>query len=318
MQNLLKKIEHSFQKRDDRKTLRLFHGDSEGESRLFIEKFSNDSKTIVWVNEKERLNRPIFTGSERKQIVAFIENFFKEEKVSVYWMFKPMKGLPPIEPECLLGEDCSEILTEELGLSYKIKQKNVRHPGLFLDHYPLRKWMIDSKAIKGNVLNTFSYTGSLSCAAFKGGAETVTTLDLSKSTIEWAKENWLLNQFPENKGDFIYGDYFEWLPRFHKKKRFFNAVILDPPSFSRGKNGVFSTKKDLETLHVLALSVLSTEGYLISSINSETISLSDYIKEIQKIVLSQNRTFQFIRELKAEPIGFPKAEHLKGVILKIK
>src|SRR6202041_44691 len=142
-----------------------------------------------------------------------------------------------------------------------------KHPGLFLDHAPLRAWLKENS--KGlNVLNTFAYTGSLSVAAGVGGAKKVTTLDLSRPTLEWARENWELNRLAEKNSDFIFGDYFEWIPRLAKKNQLFDCVILDPPSFSRGKKGGFSTTKDLRTLHELALDCVAPEGVLVTSINS--------------------------------------------------
>ena len=167
------------------------------------------------------------------------------------------------------------------------------------------------------VLNTFSYTGSLSLAARFGGASHVTTLDLSRPTIEWAKTNWKLNHLPEESSDFIFGDVFEWLPKFKKRERSFDVVILDPPSFSRGTKGNFSTSKDLKKLHSLAVDLLNPKGLLITSINSRNVSKEQYLDEVEAAAKSLGRKVKVLKELGAPSSSFPKWDSLKGWVFEV-
>jgi 23S rRNA G2069 N7-methylase RlmK/C1962 C5-methylase RlmI len=316
---LTEKLKSAFLLRQKRlaesECVRLFHGDTEGDPRLLIEKFG----PVFWVFEKEREGLPLVRPEEKESVVNAIRVGIPqlEEDFSVYWLLRPKGKLPSDEPELLRGKDREEIIASELGIKYLIRSKKVRHPGLFLDHFPLRKWLMASQQIRGRVLNTFSYTGSLSCAAHFGGAREVLTLDLSKPTIEWAKENWKLNGYPEAAGDFIFGDVFEWLPKFKKKGRQFDHLILDPPSFSRGKSGTFSTEKNMNDLHGLALDLLVPGGLLISSINSETISQDAFQKTLIQLLQKRKQEFEILSPLSADPVGFPRATHLKGLIVRI-
>src|SRR5207302_10719388 len=89
------------------------------------------------------------------------------------------------------------------------------------------------------ILNTFAYTCAFSVCAAKAGART-TSLDLSKKYLEWGKRNFTLNRLDPAGHDFIYGDTFAWLRRLAKKRRRFDCVVLDPPTFSRSKeHGAF-------------------------------------------------------------------------------
>ena len=169
---------------------------------------------------------------------------------------------------------------KEFGVPYLAQMENTKHPGLFLDHAPLRKWLLHTQKNK-RVLNLFSYTGSLSVAAAMGGAKQVTTLDLSKATIDWAKENWANAKLPSEMGDFIYGDVFEWLPKMRKRNAEFDTILCDPPSFSRSKNGTFSTNKDGAKLHAEILPLLAKGGILVTSINSENVSERNFLKDIE-------------------------------------
>jgi 23S rRNA (cytosine1962-C5)-methyltransferase len=101
---------------------------------------------------------------------------------------------------------------------------------------------------KSEILNCFAYTCGFSLCAAKAGART-TSLDLSKKYLEWGKRNFALNGLDPAAHDFIYGDTFDWLRRLAKKGRAFDAVVLDPPTFSQSKeHGAFRAKKITENL----------------------------------------------------------------------
>ena len=102
-------------------------------------------------------------------------------------------------------------------------------------------------------MNCFAYTCGFSVCAAKAGART-TSLDLSKKYLEWGKRNFALNGLDPAAHDFIYGDTFDWLRRLAKKGRAFDAVVLDPPTFSQSKeHGTFRAEKDYGKLVTAAL-----------------------------------------------------------------
>lgn len=213
------------------------------------------------------------------------------------------------------------IALQEHQAQYSIQLLETKHPGLFLDHAPLRRWLTQTQHHM-RVLNLFAYTGSLSIAAGLAGPRSVTTVDLSKSTIDWAKENWALNpSLSQVDAEFIYGDVFEWLPRLHKKGLQFDTILSDPPSFSRSKAKTFSTQKDLKSLHEMIFQLLSPGGLLVTSINSENISELAFIREIEEAALSQKRKISILKRIDL-PETFPtqssglKDRYLKGFIIR--
>ncbi len=126
---------------------------------------------------------------------------------------------------------------------------------------------------------------------------------------------------PPDRARFIAGDVFEWLPRLRKSEERYDCVILDPPSFSRGKKGVFSTSKDLERLHGLAMDLLAPGGFLVSSINSAEIPRPKYEQEVFSAARSHKLRFQVLDEI-TQPETFPTTlgasaeRYLKGWVLK--
>lgn len=69
--------------------------------------------------------------------------------------------------------------------------------GLFLDHRPTRM-KIASIAKGQRFLNLFCYTATASVHAAVAGAKTTTSVDLSKTYLAWAEDNFRLNGFLKN------------------------------------------------------------------------------------------------------------------------
>src|SRR5690606_33295299 len=113
---------------------------------------------------------------------------------------------------------------------FKINLYDYLDTGLFLDHRPLRK-IIRKESKNKEVLNLFAYTGSISIAAALGGGH-VTTVDMSKTYINWAKDNFRLNHQMIDGHRFVAENAFDFLRSDESK---YDIIILDPPSFSNSK-----------------------------------------------------------------------------------
>lgn len=105
--------------------------------------------------------------------------------------------------------------------------------GLFLDHRLMRQ-KIFSLAKGKDVLNLFSYTGSVSVFAALGDAKSVTSIDLSKTYTEWAQENFKLNKIKMGPHRFLTADVLQYLGESAVKPEY-DLIFLDPPTFSNSK-----------------------------------------------------------------------------------
>src|SRR5690349_2794991 len=83
---------------------------------------------------------------------------------------------------------------EENELKFLVNLTDYLDTGLFLDHRITRQ-MVREKSAGKNVLNLFCYTGSFSVYAAAGGAASITSVDLSKTYLGWAENNFKLNHF---------------------------------------------------------------------------------------------------------------------------
>jgi 23S rRNA (cytosine1962-C5)-methyltransferase len=297
-------------------SLRVFYGpgESSGEWKsLALDRFE-DHYWATWWGAAGQLSP---TAAAIERLADFLGG---KGALSAVVLFRPQKGTPEL-PVALLGSPSdAPLIAGENGLRFQIRLLGVRHPGLFLDHAPLRGWL-RQRAAGWRVLNTFAYTGSLSVAAAAGGATEVTTLDLSTSTVRWAEDNWKVNDLPAERGRFISGDVFEWLPRLARKGERFDCVILDPPSFSRGKKGSFSVAKDLRKLHELAIAVLGEQGILVTSTNSEELPQARFESEVLAAARAARSDFEVLARIDLPEtfptrLAGPADRYLKGLILR--
>jgi len=239
-------------------------------------------------------------------------------------------------PQKALGDDAlGGFVVRENGIEFALGFNEGCSVGLFLDQRDNRRRFLTGHVAAGfalfnaergtrkaelEILNTFAYTCGFSVCAAKAGART-TSLDLSKKYLEWGKRNFALNRLDPAGHDFIYGDTFAWLRRLAKKRRRFDCVVLDPPTFSRSKeHGAFQAEKDYGELVAAALSVLKVNGVLLASANAAKLSPEEFLEQVTGAVRAAQR--HIVQQHYApQPPDFPitRAEpaHLKTVWLRV-
>lgn len=115
-------------------------------------------------------------------------------------------------------------------------------------------------------LNAFAYTGGFSLAAARGGAR-VTTLDLGQPYLDWARDNFRLNQLDPDDHFWVRGDALDWLRRWGRAGRSFAGIVLDPPTFGRHGREVWRVERDLAPLVASAVALLDRGGVILVSSN---------------------------------------------------
>jgi 23S rRNA (cytosine1962-C5)-methyltransferase len=162
----------------------------------------------------------------------------------------------------------------EGGLRFLVNLSDYLDTGLFLDHRPTRA-LVRAQSRDKDVLNLFAYTGSFSVYAAAGGARSVTTVDLSNTYIDWARDNFLLNALPLEPHEFVAANVLEYLPTL--PSRSMDLIVCDPPTFSNSKKmpGVFDVQRDHPALVNQCLRILRKDGVLYFSTNNRRFRLYD-------------------------------------------
>lgn len=161
----------------------------------------------------------------------------------------------------------------EDGLRFLVNLSDYVDTGLFLDHRETRK-MVRERAKGKHFLNLFAYTGSFSVYAAAGGAESTTTVDWSKTYLDWAKKNMEANGFTGVDHQFVAEDTLEFLRKTSQK---FDLVVVDPPTFSNKKGR--DSDWDVQAEHVQLLKLigdrLSPNGTIFFSTNFRRFRLEE-------------------------------------------
>ena len=160
-------------------------------------------------------------------------------------------------------------IIEEGGCKLLVNFEDYLDTGLFLDHRPMRL-LIQQQAKDKRFLNLFAYTGTATVHAAMGGAKSTTTVDMSNTYINWAKNNMALNK-STGEHEFIQADCLEWLEHEARQPypRQYDLIFLDPPTFSNSKrmDDVFDIQNDHVQLIKNAVTLLAPDGVLYFSTN---------------------------------------------------
>jgi 23S rRNA (cytosine1962-C5)-methyltransferase len=126
-----------------------------------------------------------------------------------------------------------------------------RHLGVFPETASHWDFIVDSvhqATPRPNVLNLFGYTGLATLAAASAGAS-VTHVDASKKSVNWARENQELSGLGDKPIRWIVEDALKYVQREAKRGVKYDGIILDPPKFGRGPKGeVWEVYKSLPNL----------------------------------------------------------------------
>ena len=125
----------------------------------------------------------------------------------------------------------------------KLGTTDFGHLGVFPETRDLWRWIRETLKNSAktrreplNFLNLFAYSGGATLAAAQGGAHCC-HVDASKGMVHWARENAALNKLEDHPIRWIVEDVNKFLQRELRRGRRYDAILLDPPSFGRGKSG---------------------------------------------------------------------------------
>jgi 23S rRNA (cytosine1962-C5)-methyltransferase len=161
-----------------------------------------------------------------------------------------------------LGRKGERLEVREGELRFLVNLDDYLDTGLFADHRETRA-RVGKEARGKSFLNLFAYTGSFTCAAALGGAQSTTTVDASQIYLDWAGDNLRINAL--TPGELVCGE----VDRFLEKGGRWDLCVLDPPSFSDKGGRAFDVQRDHRALIEKTLAVLSPGGVLWFSTNHQ-------------------------------------------------
>src|ERR1044071_3217521 len=189
----------------------------------------------------------------------------------VFTRFIPTKNERREPPVLVVGDPGESLQTvvAEWYLRFGIDFGTGYSPGLFLDQRENRRYL--RHIAPERLLNCFAYTCSFSVHAACNGGSTL-NIDLSKKYLARGRENFVLNNLPTLDHRFITDDVRSVLPRLARRGEKFDAIIIDPPTFSRSPEGkTFQVQHDFENLLISALAVADRDARVLVSTNCSAL-----------------------------------------------
>jgi 23S rRNA (cytosine1962-C5)-methyltransferase len=208
----------------------------------------------------------------------------------------------------------------EGGLCFEADVQRGQKTGFFLDQRDNRR-IVPTLSRGRTMLNAFSFSGGFSLYAARGGAISVTDLDISSHALEAAKRNFGLNQsepaVARCRHELVQADAFAWLEENPKRK--FDLIVLDPPSLAKREAERAGAIRAYARLAELGIKHLSRDGILLASSCSAHVSVDEFFGAVRQSAAKSGRRFnelQTTRHAPDHPAMFKEAQYLKAIYLK--
>ena len=201
-----------------------------------------------------------------------------------------------------LREDNSALIEIREGpFAFKVNLYDYLDTGLFLDGRLIRQYLYEH-ASNCSVLNLFAYTCSASVAAALGGASLITSVDMSKTYLEWGYENFLLNQIEAHSHEFIQADVLAFVSKDPEHK--YDLIYVDPPTFSNSKRmqNTFDVRRDHLQLLGNLTRFLRDGGEVVFCTNLRSFRIDERLDEFGYSVTDLSS--------KTLPFDFKRNEHI--------
>jgi 23S rRNA (cytosine1962-C5)-methyltransferase len=206
-------------------------------------------------------------------------------------------------------------------LKYGVELGAGQKTGFYLDQRENRK--VAAGYMRGaRVLDLFCYSGGFSLAASAlGGASEVLGIDSSQTAVALARANAALNSI--SNVHFEAGDCFDALDALTSQRRRFDAVILDPPKFTRSRRSVDEALRAYHRINQLAVDLLTPGGILVTCSCSGSVTREDLLYVLAGVAQQTGRDVQVLEQRGAaqdHPVSATclESEYLKCCICRVK
>jgi 23S rRNA (cytosine1962-C5)-methyltransferase len=296
---------------------RWINGESDGWPGLVLDRYDRTLVvklyTAAWLPRLEEITGLITTRLRPDRIVLRLSR-------NIQKLAQQQGG--KADGQVLLGPPLDGPVTFlETGLRFEADVARGQKTGFFLDQRENRR-QVEALACGREVLNAFSFSGGFSLYAARGGARSVTDLDLSAHALESGKRNVALNAANASvtscRHEFVQADAFEWLNQ--QAGRRFDLVILDPPSLAKREDERSGAIRAYGRLASSGIEHLTRGGILVACSCSAHVVAEEFFETVRRAAANSDRTFKELRTTRHaldHAATFKEAEYLKAIYLKV-
>ncbi|HEY5808469.1 MAG TPA: bifunctional 23S rRNA (guanine(2069)-N(7))-methyltransferase RlmK/23S rRNA (guanine(2445)-N(2))-methyltransferase RlmL, partial [Povalibacter sp.] len=170
-----------------------------------IDLYGDGSEQWAYVQEYEapRTIEPEAVRARRREVLAVIPEVLSLPTERIHLRRrKQQKGTAQYEK---VSDEREFVEVREGPYRFLVNFHDYLDTGLFLDHR-LTRQRVGELAQGRRFLNLFAYTGTATVYAAGAGASASTTVDMSRTYLEWAKRNIALNQLAGPQHGFVQED----------------------------------------------------------------------------------------------------------------
>jgi len=299
---------------------RLIHGESDGWPGLVLDHYDTTLVlkiyTAAWLPRLDEMLTLLKENVPCERIVLRLSRNIQAAAEHRTPVRRDGEILFSQRAETMLG---APIIFLENGLRFEADVLRGQKTGFFLDQRENRR-EVETLARGRRVLNAFSFSGGFSVYAARGGAKSVTDLDMSAHAVESAKRNFALNQnFPgvaACRHETVRADAFEWMASEAEK---FDLIVLDPPSLAKRAAEHEGAIRAYERLNSQGIEKLARDGILVAGSCSAHVPAMEFFDAVRRAAMKSGRKFSEFKTLQHppdHPAAFKEAEYLKVIYLK--
>ena len=216
-------------------------------------------------------------------------------------------------------EHTTLVITEN-GIKYNVDVENGQKTGFFLDQKYNRRAV--AHLAKGRkVLDCFTHTGAFALNAARGGAQSVTAVDISQEAVDMTTKNIEMNGLTNVTA--IKADVFNLLTKLiEEKNKDYDFIILDPPAFTKSHATVTNAYRGYKDINLRAMKLLPRGGYLATCSCSHFMKEDLFLKMLNEAASDAKVTLRQIEARQQSPdhpivFGIPETYYLKFYLFQI-
>ena len=309
-----------FYRKED--SYRLLFAESDLVPGLVVDRFA-DVSGHVWLSVQFLT---LAVDRVRSEIVAALnevvhpDGIFERSDVHV----RGLEGIEERKGWIFLADGKTEsdpvITILENGIKIQVDLENGQKTGYFLDQKDNRR-LIAGLSKGMSVLDTFTHTGAFGLNAWKGGASSVVSVDISEEAVATVNANIALNGAGKVMSA-VTADVFDLLKEYERDGKQFDLIILDPPAFTKSAKMIEKAYGGYKEINLRAMKILRSGGILMTCSCSHFFDADHFYHMIQNAAMDSHKTVQVLGKYGPGPdhptlVGYPESDYLKCAVLRV-
>jgi len=297
--------------------LRLVNGESDGWPGLVLDRYGSSLVlklyTAAWLPRLADIQRLILGAIPAERLVLRLSRNIQNTAAEVSFSDGQILHGPPLE---------TPVTFLESGIQFESDVLRGQKTGFFLDQRDNRR-RVETFSRGARVLNAFSFSGGFSLYAARGGAKSVTDLDISAHALAAAQRNFQLNLTDPDVAacnhQTIQTDAFKWLEEARSQQ--FDVLVVDPPSLAKREAERNGAIQAYGRLNSNALRLLRANGVLVAASCSAHVRADEFFDAVRQAAARSRRRYEELTTTQHAPdhhATFPEAQYLKCIYLRVR